>query len=126
MKIIKLFLVAIVVIFASTAHADGLYTGPAYRVTQDGGCGWFPEESFYSGNYFIQFSNGNTGHATFKCKLTLEDGEGVIHYSEGDTGGYPLNVLGYPDATCYETLESDGGKRAMWTVQCSNAWESGE
>ena len=121
MKMIKLFLVAIVVIFASTAQADGEYIGSAFRVTAEGGCFWLTDDSTYEGDYWIQFSNGKKGHETFKCKMDLTDGEGVIHYSEGDTGGYPLNVLGHPDAMCYQTLVADVDT-AMWTVQCFSAW----
>ena len=124
MKAIKLFLVAIVVIFASTAHADGEYIGSAFRLTE-GGCSWFVDGSTYEGDAFIQFSNGKKGHATYKCKMNLTDGDGVIAYSEGDTGSYPLDFYGHLDAMCYSTAEADVGA-AMWTVQCFNAWESGE
>ena len=124
MKMIKLFLVAIVVIFASTAHADGEYIGSAFRLT-DGGCGWEVNGSVYEGSWFIQFSNGRKGHATFKCKMKLVEGDGGFYYAEGDSGGWPLNAVGYPGAMCYETLVADGGA-AMWTAQCFDAWESGE
>jgi len=123
-KAIKLFLVAIVVIFASTTHADGEYIGSAFRLTE-GGCYWGVNGSEYEGSSFIQFSNGRTGHATFKCKMKLVVGDGTFYYAEGDSGSWPLNFFGYPEAMCYETLVADGGA-AMWTAQCFNAWESGE
>ena len=125
MKVIKLFLVAIVVIFASTAHADGEYIGPAFRVDNDSGCSIFSGDYLYEGTYFIQFSNGKKGHATYKCKVRLTEGEGVIYYSEYDADGFPLSALGYPDAMCYATIELDIDA-GMWTAQCFNAWESGE
>ena len=124
MKAIKLLLVTFVLCFASTAQADG-HIGPAFRLDTGGGCGWELYDSFYDGTWRVQFSNGNTGHATFKCKMKLAEGDGEYYYGEGESGGWPLNAIGYEGAICYETLSAEGGA-AMWTAQCFGAWESGE
>ena len=57
--------------------------------------------------------------------MKLIDGDGEYYYGEGESGGWPLDFLGYPGAICYETLSAEGGA-AMWTAQCFGAWESGE
>jgi hypothetical protein len=124
MKAIKLLLVTFFLLFASTVQADG-HIGPAFRLNGDGSCGWYVYDSFYEGSWFVQFSNGNTGHATFKCKMKLQWGDGEYYYGEGESGGWPLDALGYPGAICYETLSAEGGA-AMWTAQCFGAWEPGE
>jgi len=125
MKAIKLLLVSFFVLFISNAQANGEYIGPAFRLDEDGGCGITSTDFEYWGTYFVQFSNGKTGHATFKCKLSLTVGDGVMSYSEGDSGTWPLGALGYPDAMCYTTTELNIEK-GMWTSQCFNAWNSGD
>jgi hypothetical protein len=129
MKMRKLLflLLAVSVAFGSTAFANGDYIGPAYRLDEGGGCSVYsPSEGWdYDGTYFVQFSNGKTGHASFKCKMELVAGDPVLYYSEYDSGGYPLDTLGYPGAMCYTTLEINGEK-GMWTAQCFGAWDDGE
>lgn len=125
MKAIKLLFVSFFLLFASTAQADGEYIGPAFRVDEGGNCFWYTADWRYEGTSIVQYSNGKKGHATFKCKMTLIDGDGAIYYQEGDTGSFPLGSTENPDAMCYTTLEADVNT-AMWTSQCFNAWESGE
>jgi hypothetical protein len=121
MKSILLFLVSIIVLFGSTVQADEEFIGPAYRVDADGRCAVTSSTYSYEGAGRTQYSNGKKGHATFKCKLDLTDGEGVISHTEADLGSFPLGG----DAMCYTAidLEVDTG---TWTSQCFNAWESGD
>ena len=122
MKMIKLLLVSFFVLFVSTAHANGEFIGPALRVEPDGLCGTtLGDEYQYWGTQWIQYSNGKKGHATVKCKMELFVGEGVIYYSEFDSGSFPLGG----DAMCYTTVELDVDK-GTWTSQCFGAWNSGD
>ena len=118
MKVIKLFLVAIVVIFASTAHADGEYIGHAFRA-EGGACGVFGDGWSYEGPSFTQYSNGKRGHATFKCKLDLVGGDPVIYFSEWDSGSFPIG------GSCYTVIDISGNK-GMWTSQCFGVWNDGD
>ena len=120
MKAIKLFLVSFFVLFVSTVQANGEYIGPAYRA-EGGGCAvYVPDVWSYTGSYFIQYSNGNTGHATFKCKLEHESGDQQISYSEFSTDDFPV-----PGGSCYNTISLEGEK-GMWTAQCFGVWTSGD
>jgi hypothetical protein len=124
-KLIWLF-VAISVLTGSTVFADGEFIGPALRVDSADVCGVFiPEEYFYGGIAYIQFSNGKRGHATYKCKLALESGDPQVLTLEFDTGEFPLSDAGYYGGSCYTTIEIEG-ETGMWTSQCFNAWESGD
>jgi len=121
MNAIKLLLVSFFVLLISNAQANDEYIGPAFRLDEGGGCGFTGPDFGYAGTWKVQFSNGKTGHATFKCKLTLTVGDGVIYYAEGETGGWPLDATGHPGAMCYTTTELDV-ESGMWTSQCFGAW----
>ena len=125
MKAINLLLVSFFVLLISTALANEEYIGPAFRVDDQDGCGFAGPDFWYAGRWRVQFSNGKTGHATFKCKLKLTMGDGVIYYAEGDTGSWPLDSIGYPGAMCYSTTELDV-ESGMWTAQCFGAWNIDE
>ncbi len=122
MKAIKLFLVSFFVLFVSTAQANGDYIGPAFRLDEDGFCGvyGYDPDWAYEGTSWTQYSNGKTGHATFKCKLALESGDPQIYYSEFSLDGFPV-----PGGPCLNTVSIDGYK-GMWTAQCFGAWNSGD
>lgn len=119
MKVIKLFLVSFFVLFVSTAQANGEYIGPAFRMDEDGGCTVFTPEYLYSGTYWVQYSNGKRGHATFKCKLELAEGDPVISYFEFANEGFPI------PGSCFNTVSLEGNK-GTWTGQCFGAWNSGD
>ena len=125
MRYLTLLLLVASVFSGSTAFADGEYIGPAYRFDDDLWCSVYSGDYTYEGTYFVQYSNGKRGHATFKCKLVLTEGEPQIYYAEYDSGNYPLGGFGNPDAMCYTTIELNGEK-GMWTAQCFNAWDDGE
>jgi len=122
MKYVTLFLLVTSIFAGSTAFADGEYIGPAYRFDDDLWCSvYVPDDWTYEGTYFVQYSNGKRGHATFKCKLVLTEGDPQLYYAEYDSGSYPLGG----DAMCYTTISLEG-EAGMWTAQCFNAWNSGE
>ena len=98
MKNFLFLLLAISVLTGSTAFADE-HIGSAYRLNDETvTCGWNIFDSSYAGDFFLQFSNGATGHATFKCKMKLVAGDGALYQAEGDSGNWPLVFFGHPDA----------------------------
>ena len=116
MKIIKLFLVSAFFIFASTAQADD-HIGPAFRLDPAGGCVAVLGSSSYHGDGIAQYSNGNTGHATWKCKLKLTAGDPTTFFTE-----FEGDVIGSDG--CWNTVSVEG-KKGMWTAQCFGAWTDG-
>lgn len=121
MKAIKLFLISIFVLAGSTAQAGEEYIGPAFRVDEGNSCYITAPGYEYSGTSWVQYSNGKKGHATFKCKLDLTDGEGVISYFE-----FASTVEDFPiPGSCFNTVSLEGEK-GTWTSQCFGAWESGD
>ena len=120
MRMIKLCLVSFFVLFVSTAQADGEYIGPAFRAYGEF-CGvYLGDEWGYEGESFTQYSNGKTGHATFKCKMDIVYGEPAIYYTEWVVEGWPV-----PGGPCYTTVSIEG-KKGMWTAQCFGASNSGD
>jgi hypothetical protein len=125
MKYVIWLLVAISVLAGSTVSANGVFVGPALRVDSADTCGvLIPDEWEYAGVAYIQFSNGKTGHATYKCKLELQYGDPQLLIIELDSGEFPLSDAGYFGGSCYTYIELEGDK-GMWTSQCFNVWESG-
>lgn len=120
MRMIKLFLVSFFVLFASAALADpppGV--GPSVLVDDGGGCsvGYFDGDVWvpiYAGTAKWRYSNGATGHMTFKCKMDLQEGQDPITlYWE------------FPDSPllgCYSTISLEDNK-GTWTAQCFGYWQ---
>jgi hypothetical protein len=121
MKIIKVFAIALfLLISAMPVQADGEYIGPAFRVFDDYCAVYVPDDWTYEGTNWIQYSNGKTGHATYKCKLHLTEGDPQVFYSEFAAFGIPV-----PGGDCWNVIDIDGEK-GMWTGQCFGVWEDGD
>jgi hypothetical protein len=81
----------------------------AIRVSEFG-CGTSINGSLYlSTKFFTQYSNGATGHSTFKCKLELVQGPPEDFFMEFSSGN------------CDTTISIEG-KKGMWTTQCFGDW----
>ena len=116
MKLIKLLFVSTFILFVSTAQANGEFLGPAFRVDEDFGCETFSPDYVYTGTYFIQYSNGKKGHATYKCIMDGAEGDSVILHFEYAADGFPI-----PGGDCYNSVDLEGD-RGMWTAQCFGVW----
>jgi hypothetical protein len=121
MKYLTCLLLAITVLTVSTTYA-GEIIGPAYRQDGGGSCGVGNTGYDYEGDNTvrIQFSNGKTGHATWKCKLNLVDGDPQVSTSEFTSGSFLIS-----GDVCQHTVQLEG-ETAMWTAQCFYVWFSGD
>lgn len=119
MKLIKIFCISCLMLFASAALAGpppGV--GPSILVDEAGGCSvgywdadvWVP---IYAGIFSLRYANSKTGHMTFKCKMDLQEGQDplVLYWETPDSP--------WPD--CYSTISLEGNK-GMWTAQCFGYW----
>jgi hypothetical protein len=99
---------------SSTSLAQDVLIGPAVRL--DGGScsvGFLDGQGGYSSEYFgdegwTQFSNSNTGHAMFKCKLYLVAGEPIYYLLDAGSDGYVyrLEIEGEKGMLTYSSWES--------------------
>ena len=120
MKYVVYLLLAISVLTGSTAFANGVYIGPAFKV-DTAACTSSNSLNYYYGQHGpLQYSNGATGHATFKCKMDLITGPGEISLNEFTTEDWWGT-----GSVCSHTVYLEG-KKGMWTAQCFYLWNSGD
>lgn len=116
-KIVTGVLVVVLLILAtSIASAEGQPPGvdSAVRISGSAGqCGFitFPDTaSVYSGLSLVkQYSNGATGHSTYKCKLELVFGPPA------------KGVWKWRESGC-DWIVSLVGEKGMMTLQCDGQW----
>ena len=74
----------------------------------------YQDVPIYVGEYTERYSNGATGHMTFKCKMDLQEGfSPLVLYWE---------VAEVPYPGCYSTISVEEDK-ATWMGQCFGYWE---
>ena len=121
MRTLFVLLAVMFVLFSSAAVAGpppGV--GPSVLVTpDDDSCavGYEDDDGFvpvYLGEYTLRYSNGATGHMTFKCKMELLEGFDpfVLYWEFADS----------PLPGCYSTVSLEGEK-GTWMGQCFGYWE---
>ena len=121
-KSILLALILVPVLLVTTVLSAGPPpgVGPAVRADDAGVCSvgytddsgaWIP---IYEGSFRLHYSNGATGHMTFKCKMYRQEGQDplTIEWEFADS----------PWPNCYSTISIEGGKKGMWTAQCFGYW----
>ena len=107
-----IFVVVLLLLLATSVALADQPPGvaPAFRMESTTYCSLDAGYFYYTGDIFKQFSNGATGHSTYKCKLELISGE-PQYFSYGG----PL----YSNCRYEVSLE---GKKGMVTVQCFGDW----
>ena len=94
---------------ASAAQPPGVEV--AIRVSEsEYGCGvGVNGSSYWSTKLFKQYSNGATGHSTYKCKVELVNGPPEDFFAEFSAGN------------CDYTISIEE-KKGMYTRQCVGDW----
>lgn len=122
MKLIKVFAIALFLIVLTMPAQAEEYIGPAFHWNGEYCAVIFIDEgAVYEGQPRVVWSNGKTGHATFKCKMTLVDGDPQIYFSEFSQDGFPIDGAG----PCLNRFDIEGQK-GMWTGQCFGTWNDGD
>lgn len=115
MKRILLPLALVIVLVLLTATVASADTPPGVAPAIRMGFGmceilfFDPEDTRYVGDAVKVFSNGATGHSTYKCKFELVSGTPKYLYDE------------YEFVGCYRTVSIEGQK-GMFTEQCFGEW----
>jgi opacity protein-like surface antigen len=117
-KIISLVLTLVLLLVVASAASAEQPPGvaPAVKIDPAGGCGLYgidengQEGVAYIGYYKLIFSNGATGHVTFKCKTELQPGYIPLY-----------DYIEWSDDSCHNSISYEGNK-ATWTEQCVGLW----
>jgi hypothetical protein len=110
-KLVVVVLVVVLLVLATSVASAAQPPGVdvAIRVSEYG-CGvGVNSSSYWSTKFFTQYSNGATGHSTYKCKLELVQGLPEVYFIEFSSGN------------CDYTISIEG-KKGMVTRQCVGDW----
>ena len=107
MGVLVVALLVLATSVASAAQPPGVDV--AIRVSEYGCVVTVNSSKYSSTKFFTQYSNGATGHSTYKCKLELEKGPPVDYFYEFSSSNCAYNI-------------SIEGKKGMWTSQCVGDW----
>jgi len=110
-KLVPLGLVLVLLLAATSVVSADPPPGvaPVLRIDAYGECGFYFPDAAYQGDGVKQFSNGATGHTTWKCQLELLSGTPKYIYFE------------FSVESCDHTVSVEGNK-GMWTIQCFGEW----
>jgi len=121
MKIFKACAIFLFLIVLTLPVQADEHIGPAFHWSAGTCAVYVPDVWRYEGTPRIVWSNGRTGHATYKCKLHLVEGDPQIYFSEWSQEGFPIADAG----PCLNRIDIEGQK-GMWTGQCFGTWNDGD
>jgi hypothetical protein len=110
-KIVVWVLVVVLLVLATSVASAEKPPGvvAAIRISEDGSAVGINGSLYRNTKCFTQYSNGATGHSTFKCKFELVKGPPAEFF----------RVWSF--SNCDNTISINGNK-GMWKRQCFGDW----